>query len=195
MGSTEDPRTSPKRPKDPYVFTSKRVYSATDLDYLRTTVTCKSVTDNVKLSIMEEAVAPCPEIAMTIHGQTNKALLDSGSEVSLMNQSYFVKSVQPKIPPPIPGRENAHLFFHLKGVEDGRVPLSDYFTTDVEIGGMTIPNIGILVKQDHIDLVDSKGQISKRPAILGCNLFRRGVEEFSRIFGEDALKLFECQGQ
>ena len=192
MGSTEDPRTSPKRPKDPYVFTSKKVYSATDLDYLRTTVTCKSVTDNVKLSIMEEAVAPCPEIAMTIHGQTNKALLDSGSEVSLMNQSYFVKSVQPKIPPPIPGRENAHLFFHLKGVEDGRVPLSDYFTTDVEIGGMTIPNIGILVKQDNIDLVDSKGQISKCPAILGCNLFRRGVEEFSRIFGEDALKLFEC---
>ena len=49
-------------------------------------MTCKSVTDNVKLSIMEEAVAPCPEIAMTIHGQMYKALLDSGSEVSLMNQ-------------------------------------------------------------------------------------------------------------
>ena len=182
MGSTEDPRTSPKINKDPYVFTSKKIYSAADLDYIRTTVTCKSVTDNVKLSIMEEAVAPCPEIVMTIHGQTNKALLDSGSEVSLMNQSYFTKAVQPRIPPPIPGRENAHLFFHLKGVEDGRVPLSDYFTTDVEIGGMIIPNIGILVKQDNIDLVDSKGQISKRPAILGCNLFRRGVEEFSRIF-------------
>ena len=136
-------------------------------------MTCKSVTDNVKLSIMEEAVAPCPEIVMTIHGQTNKALLDSGSEVSLMNQSYFTKAVQPRIPPPVPGRENAHLFFHLKGVEDGRVPLSDYFTTDVEIGGMIIPNIGILVKEDNIDLVDSKGQISKRPAILGCNLFRR----------------------
>ena len=32
---------------------------------------------------------------------------------------------------------------------------------------MIIPNIGILVKQDNIDLVDSKGQISKRPAIQG----------------------------
>ena len=110
MGSMEDPHTSPKTNKDPYVFTSKKIYSAADLDYLRTTVTCKSVTDNVKLSIMEEAVAPCPEIAMTIHSQTNKALLDSGSEVSLM--SYFTKAVQPRIPPPIPGLENAHLFFH-----------------------------------------------------------------------------------
>ena len=103
MGSTEDPHTSPKINKDPYIFTSKKTYSAADLDYIRTTVTCKSVTDNVKLSIMEEAVAPCPEIAMTIHGQTNKALLDSGSEVSLMNQSYFTKAVQPIIPPLVPG--------------------------------------------------------------------------------------------
>ena len=93
MGSTADPRPSPKTNKDPYVFTSKKIYSAEDLDYIRTTVTCKSVTDNVKLSIMEEAVAPCPEIAMTIHGQRNKALLDSGSEVSLMNQSYFRKKL------------------------------------------------------------------------------------------------------
>ena len=108
---------------------------------------------------------------MTIHGQMNKALLDSGSEVSPMNQSYFRKAVQSKIPPPVPGRENAYLFFHLKGGEDGRVPLSDYFTTDVEIGGMTIPNIGILVKEDNINLVDSKGQISKQPGILRCNLF------------------------
>ena len=44
-------------------------------------ITLGQVTDNVKLSIMEEAVAPCPEIAMTIHGQTNKALLDTGSPV------------------------------------------------------------------------------------------------------------------
>ena len=57
---------------------------------------------------------------------------------------------------------------------------------------MIIPNIGILVKEDNIDLIDSKGQISKQPAILGCNLFQRGVKEFSRIFGEDTLKLFEC---
>ena len=114
------------------------------------------------------------------------------SEVSLMNQSDFRKAVQPKIPPLVPGRENAHHFFHLKGVEDGRVPLSDYFTTNIKIGGMTIPNVGILVKADNIDLVDSKGQISKRPAILRCNLFCRGVEEFSRIFGEDVLKLFKC---
>ena len=94
---------------------------------------------------MEEAVAPCPEIVMTIRGQTNKALLDIGSEVSLMNQSYFRKAVQPKIPPPVQGRENAHSFFHLKGVEDGRVLLCDYLTIDIEKGGMTIPNIGVLI--------------------------------------------------
>ena len=77
-------------------------------------------------------------------------------------------------------------------MDDGQVPLSDYFSTDIQIGGMTIPKVGILVKTDNIDLVDSKGQSTKRPAILGCNLFKKAVEEFVRIFGEDALRLFEC---
>ena len=50
-----------------------------------------TLTEAEYYNIMEQAVAPCPEITMTIKGQKVRALLDMGSQVTLMNESYFVK--------------------------------------------------------------------------------------------------------
>ena len=43
-----------------------------------------------------------------------------------------------------------------------------------------------------VPLVESKGQKTQAPAILGCNLVRCGLEEFICDFGEESLLLFEC---
>ena len=177
---------------DPKQFLGKCVYNASELELLRTTVTCKTLTESECYTIMEQAVAPCPEITMIIKGQKVRALLDMGSQVTLMNESYFLQNIQQLLPTVDKDHLNAHKLFNLKGVEDGCVPLTKYFSVDIQVGGRLVHDIGILVKKDNIPLTDSKGRSTRTPAILGCNLIRKGLEEFIRDHGETCLKLFEC---
>ena len=177
---------------DPKQFLGKRVYNDSELELLLTMVTCKTLTESERYTIIEQAVAPCPEITMIIKGQKVRALLDMGSQVTLMNESYFLQNIQQLLPTVDKDHLNAHKLFNLKGVEDGCVPLTKYFSVYIQVGGQLIHDIGILVKKDNIPLTDSKGRSTRTPAILGCNLIRKGLEEFIRDHGEMCLELFEC---
>ena len=42
---------------------------------------------------MQQVVAPCPEIIMSIKGKETRSLLDSGSEVTLVNESYYKEHI------------------------------------------------------------------------------------------------------
>ena len=111
--------------------------------------------------------------------------------VTLMTQSYFEDRIKQSIPEPQPGGINAHNLFNLKGVGGNQVPLCKYFTCDYEIGGMVVPDVGILVKTEK-QLSTSKGIKTKLPVITGCNVFRHAVLKFIKDYGETALELFEC---
>ena len=177
---------------DPKQFLGKHVYNESELDVLRTTVKCKTLTEAERYNITEQAVAPCPEITMIIKGQKVQALLDMGSQVTFMNESYFLQNIQQLLPTVDKDHLNAFKLFNLKGVEDGCVPLTKYFSVDIQVDGRLVHDIGILVKKDNIPLTDSKGRSTWAPAILGCNLIWKGMEEFIRDHGEMCLKLFEC---
>ena len=166
-------------------------YSKEDIDCLFQTVTCNNISSLDKLDILEKAVAPCPEINIQIKDQRPRSLLDSGSMVTLMTQSYFEECLKSKIPEPQPGGINAHTLFNLKGVGENQVPLSRYFTCDINIGGMVVPDIGVLVKTDRV-LTTSKGVKTKVPVIIGCNVFKHAARKFIQDYGETALELFEC---
>ena len=103
---------------------------------------------------MEQAVAPCPEITMIIKGQKVWALLDMGSQVTLMNESYYLQNIQQLLLTVDKNHLNAHKLFNLKGVEDGCVPLTKYFSVDIQVGGRLIHYIGILVKKHSIPRED-----------------------------------------
>ena len=141
---------------------------------------------------MEQAVAPCPEITMIIKGQKVQALLDMGSQVTLMNEFYYLQNIQHLLPTVDKDHLNAHKLFNLKGVEDGCVPLTKYFSVNIQVGGRLVHDIGVLIKKDNIPLTDSKGRSTRAPAILGCYLIRKGMEEFIRDHSEMCLELFEC---
>ena len=141
---------------------------------------------------MQQAVAPCPEIVMSIKGKPTRSLLDSGSEVTLVNESYYREHIEHRLLPSSGSYNNSHNLFSLRGVEEGHVPLSKHFECDIEVGGQLVHRVGILVKKDKIPLVDSKGRKAKTPALLGSNLIRIAVNEFCETFGEDCLRLFEC---
>ena len=152
------------------------MYNDTELEMLRTTVTCKTLSETERYHIMEQAVAPCPEIIMSIKGHHIRALLDMGCEVTLMNESYYTQNVKQLIPTVEQDHLNAHNLFNLKGVEDGCVPLSKYFAVDIQVGGRLVHDIGVLVKADTLVLTDSKGKTTRAQAILGCNLIRKGMK-------------------
>ena len=127
---------------------------------------------------MQQAVAQCPEIVMSIKGKPTRSLLDSGSEVTLINESYYKEHTEHRLLPSSDLYNNSHNLFSLRGVEEGHVPLSKHFECDIEVGGQLVHHIDILVKKDKIPLVDSKGQKAKTPAHLGSNLIRIAINEF-----------------
>ena len=180
-----------KDTKNPYKFIPKAKYSKEDIDCLFQTVTSNTITSVDKLDILEKAVAPCPEINIQIRDQKPRSLLDSGSMVTLMTQSYFEECLKSKILEPQPGGINAHNLFNLKGVGENQVPLNRYFTCDITIGGMVVPDVGVLVKTDRV-LTTSKGVKTKVPVIIGCNIFKHAARKFIQDYGETALELFEC---
>ena len=76
-----------------------------------------------------------------------------GSQVTLMNESYFLQNIQQLLPTVDKDHLNAHKLFNLTGVEDGCVPLTKYFLVDIQIGGRLVHDIGVLIKKDNIPLV------------------------------------------
>ena len=169
----------------------KNRYTKEDIECLFQSVTSNTISEQDKITILEQAMAPCPETEIQIKNNTPKSLLDSGSMVTLMTESYFEENIKPLIAGTEPGVAEAHSLFNLKGAGENHIPLSQYFACDITIGGMTIPEVGILVKTDR-QLTTSKGHKTRLPLIVGCNLFRLATLKFIRDYGEDALKLFEC---
>ena len=86
-----------------------------------------------------------------------------------------------------------HKLFNLKGVEDGCVPLTKYFSVDIQVSGRTHSRYWhfSLKRTTYLSLIP-RGRSTQAPVILGCNLIRKGMEEFIRDHGETCLKLFEC---
>ena len=128
---------------------------------------------------MQQAVALCPEI-MSVKGEPTRSLLDSDSQVTLINESYYKEHIEHRLVPSSGSYNNSHNLFSLQGVEEGHVPLSKHFECDIEVGGggQIVHCIGILVKKDKVPLVDSKVRKAKTPALLGSNLIQIAVNEF-----------------
>ena len=155
-----DPRPSPLllQKSDHSKFIAKSSYTVQDLDLLHKEISCKTLSDTNKIDIMEQAVAPCPEITMSIKGKSTRSFLDSSSEVTLINESYYKEHIEHRLLPSSGSYNNSHNLFSLRGIEEGHVPLSKHFECDIEVWGQLVHCIGVLVKKDKIPLVSSKGQ-------------------------------------
>ena len=128
-----------------------------DVDLLRKEISCKTLSDTNKIDIMQQPVAQCPEIVMTIKGKPTRSLLDSGSKVTLINESYYKEHIEQWLLPSSGLYNNLHNLFSLQGVEEGHILLSKHFECDIEVGGQLVHRVSILVKKDKIPLVNSKG--------------------------------------
>ena len=70
---------------------------------------------------MQWAVAKCPKVSISSKGVQISLLLDSGSEVSLICQSYFKENLLPRIETPAGEKADANILFNLMTANDGQL--------------------------------------------------------------------------
>ena len=95
--------------------------------------------------------------SVTLAGQTLDCLLDSGSQVSFVTESFFKRAIEPQ------GHElrSARNWLTIRAADGLEVPYVGYFETDMYVAGQVVADRAILVVRDA-------GQ--SLPGLLGMNV-------------------------
>ena len=145
----------------------------------------------VKYKIMRQAVASSPKVNLECMGKKLASLLDSGSMVSLVQQSYFDWNIKPKLEPDRGSEANWHNLFDLKGANGGDIPITKYFEMDVAFLGLRVPKVGFLVVKDPSDLLQTRKKM-KLPGIIDWNLIKLAYQEFIKKYPVEVFNNFQC---
>ena len=95
-------------------------------------VSSQKVSAQVKIEVMQRAMATCPKINMGCGRKVIPSLLDSGSQVTLICQSFFEQEILPHIKPADGEKANAHQLFQLTAANNGKLPVSMYVVARFE---------------------------------------------------------------
>ena len=111
------------------------------------------------------------------------SLVDTGSQVSSMSESFFNNYIKPKY-----GQQliDSSKYFNIVASNHLLVPIVGYLECDVEIMGVTIPDVGFQIVRDP-ETPAGRAQKRKRPGILGTNLMVLAIEHLKQLYGEDFL--------
>ena len=82
-------------------------------DKVLRSLSSQGILAQAKINIMQQAVAKCPKVSISSKGVQMPSLLDSGSEVSLIHQSYFKEHLLPKIETPTCEKADAQYYLIL----------------------------------------------------------------------------------
>ena len=150
-----------------------------------------SISATTKLEIIQHAVAKTPEVYISAVGIQIPSLLDLGSQVMLLRQSYFDQHLLPKIQAATSEKAEAHQLFHLMVANDGQLQVKMYTELDITFLGLKVLNVGIFIVQDPSQVLDKKHQ-SKLPGIVGWNLVWLSYNMFIEKYGTSGFDSFVC---
>ena len=150
-----------------------------------------SILAETKMEIMQHAVAKCPKVCISAHGIQIPSLLDSGSEVTLLRQSYFDQHILPKIKPATGEKADAHCLFKLTVANDGQMPIKMYTELDLTFLGLKVPKVGVLIAEEPNQVLDKKHQ-TRLPGIIGWNLIWLSYDVFIKKYGTTGFDSFIC---
>ena len=110
-------------------------------------ISSQQVSAQVKIEVMQRAMATCPKINMGCGRKVIPSLLDSGSQVNLICQSFFKQEILPHIKPSDREKAKAHQLFQLTAANNGKLPVSMYVELDLDFLGIVVPKVGVPVYQ------------------------------------------------
>ena len=150
-----------------------------------------SILAETKMEIMQRAVAKCPKVCISAHRIQIPSLLDSGSEVTLLWQSYFDQHILPKIKLATGEKADAHCLFKLTVANDGQMPIKMYTELDLTFLGLKVLNVGVLIAEEPNQVLDKKHQ-TRLPGIIGWNLIWLSYDVFIKKYGTTGFNSFIC---
>ncbi|MEE8208622.1 MAG: reverse transcriptase family protein, partial [Nitrosomonadaceae bacterium] len=149
---------------------------------------CADISLETKYSVMQQAVATCPAVCLKVGEQLIPSLLDSGSQVTLLRESYFREYILPLVEYPKGEKSMAHELFNITGISEASITALNYFEIDFEFLGLKVPKVGCLIIPDFRRFLPEKDRGTKLAGVVGWNLIRLGFDEFVKQHG---LKAFE----
>ena len=158
---------------------------------LRIQLRNSSISAETKMEIMQCAVAKCPKVCINAHRIQIPSLLDSGSEVTLLRQSYFDQHILPKIKPATGEKADTHCLFKLTVANDRQIPIKMYFKLDLTFLGLKVPKVGVLIAEEMNQVLDKKHQ-TRLPGIIGWNLIWLSYDMFIQKYGTTGFDSFTC---
>lgn len=123
-------------------------------------------------------VSSCPHLDLSMGGVTVPCLVDTGSMVSTITESFFSEHFAPWGQDRL---QSCH-WLQLRAANGLAIPYIGYLELDVTLCGKVFHGCGILVVQDP------PGLSSSVPGILGMNVIRRCYRE---LFGAHGAGLFD----
>ena len=109
------------------------------------------------------------------------SLLDSGSQVSLIHQSYLKQEILPLIIPSSKEKAEAYQLFQLPAANNGNLPVSMYLELDLDFWGVIVPKVGFLIIQEPNKLLGDCHK-TKLPSVIGWNLMKLVYQVFINKF-------------
>ena len=97
------------------------------------------------------------------------SLFDSGSEVTLLWQSYCDKHILPKIKLATVEKADTHSLFRLTVTNDQQMLIKMYIKLDLTFWGIKVLNVGMLIAEEPNQVLDKEHQ-TKLPGFVGWNL-------------------------
>ena len=139
---------------------------------------------------MKQAVPSSLQVNLEGMQRKMASLLDSGSMVSLVKQSYFDRHIKPNLGPTRGPEATSHNIFDLKGVSRGEIPINRYFKMDIAFLGLKVLKVRFLIVKDPSDLLEMKN--TKLPGIIWWNLIRLVYQEFIKKHPMEVINSFQC---
>ena len=135
-----------------------------------------SCTPQLPGSVYERAVGSCPVTTVKLGGVPVRCLLDSGSQVSTITESFFNQHFRPR------GSDllDTNKWLTLTAANGLEIPYIGYLELDFEAQGVTIPQRGILVVKDPPDLQSRTRKVAV-PGLLGMNIIQKMNEEAEQL--------------
>lgn len=124
-------------------------------------------------------VGPCPKVTISMGGVNISCLLDTGSMVTTMSESFFAKHFETGGPEKL----RACHWLRLRAANGLEIPYIGYVELDFQVLGKQIPKRGVLIIRDTPD-------VSPNPevcGVLGMNVIR---ECYRELFLEHGPALF-----
>lgn len=132
-----------------------------------------------KERFLERAIGTCPEVNICIGGEPARCLLDTGSNVSTLTESFFREHLHGE-------DQDIHCTAKwLKITAANKLPLPylGYVELDIKVMGLTIPECGFLIVRDE----GGPESDSTPPGIIGMNIAQRCrqlvLSEFENTLG------------